>query len=150
MSKISNIVDGLLSFLETTLPDHKEHFNPYALELNDSMTLEKGYSFYVGPADNTNEMSDCMLSIEREFVINLSLRVFGAAEDSCIRREVEKALMEDQFKIIQLIESDPTLNPLIEIIQFVGDNGIEFIFGEEASFIAIKSNFTFRYYEQTY
>ena len=147
MSKISNIIDGLLAFLETTFPEHKEHFNPYALELNDSMTLEQGYSFFVGPTDNSDEMASCMLSLERSVVINLSRRVFGAHEDSCIRREAEKALLEDQFALIKQIENDPTLNPLIEVIQFIGDNGVEFIFGEEASYIAVKSDFTFRYYE---
>lgn len=148
MSKISNISDELIKFLERILPDHKEHFNPYLLEENDSMTLEKGYSFFFGPADNTAEMASCMLSVERQVVVNLSLRVFGAKEDRSIRREVEKALLEDQFKIIKEVENDPTLQPLVELISFVGDNGVELIFDQEASFIAIKSTFNFRYYEQ--
>lgn len=148
MSKITSIIDGFLAFLQETLPDHKEHINPYALELNDSMTLEKGFSFFLGGASNSNEMSSCMLSIEREVVLNLTLRVYGAREDGCIRREVEKELMETQFSIIKAMENDPTLQSLIELIEFVGDNGMELIFGEEVSFISLRSNFTFRYYER--
>jgi hypothetical protein len=148
MSKITTVYDNLSTFLATLFPTHQEHVNPYALELNDQHTLEKGYSFILGPGENTNELSDGTKSIQREVVINLSLRVFGAKEDIAIRKAAEKQLLEDQYSIIESIEEDPTLEPSLELIQFIGDNGVEMLFGEEASFIALKSTFNIRYYEQ--
>lgn len=148
MSKISAIYDNIGSFLATCFPTYQEHINPYALELNDQFSLEKGYSFFLGPANNTNEMMDGTKSIEREVVINLTLRVFGAKEDLAIRKAAEKQLLEDHFTMIDTIEVDPTLEPSLELIQFIGDNGLEMLLGDEASFLAIKSTFNIRYYEQ--
>ena len=148
MSKISQIQDNLTTFLATLFATHTEHINPYALELNDSFNLEKAWSFYLGPANNTGEMADGTKSIEREIVINLTRRVFGAKEDLAIRKQAEKDILEDQYSIIDQVEEDPTLSPVLELVTFVGDNGIELLFGEEASFIALKSTFNIRYYEQ--
>lgn len=150
MSKISTIMDGLAAFLAETYPSPSvEHPNPYALELNDEWSLQDGWSFFVGPVQNTNEMASCMLSVERDIVINRTMKVFASKEDSAIRRSVEKALMESQFTMLQEVENDPQLQGLIDLITFVGDNGIELIQGEgEVAFLALRSTYTLRYYEQ--
>lgn len=150
MSKISTIVDGLATFLAATFPaPAQEHVNPYALELNDEFGLADGWSFFVGPAVNTKELASCQMSIERDIVINRTLKCYASKEDVSLRRAVEKQLLEDQYDLVLETEQDPILDALIDLITFVGDNGIELIQGEgEVSFLAIRSTFTIRYYEQ--
>ena len=131
MSKITEIMDELVALLAELYPEKHEHFNPYALELNDDMTLENGYSFSFGPAVNTNEMADGSKSIDRVLNFDLSVKVYGAKEDKEIRRTFEKKLLEDHFKFFQRVENDPTLDSVLALIQFVSDNGIEPIIGQE-------------------
>jgi hypothetical protein len=147
-TKISAIIDGLASALATLFPNAVEHVNPYAIELNDAFALRDGQSFFLGPSSNTNEMSAGIMSIEREIVVNRTLEVSAAKEDISIRRTREKELMESQYDLVAAFEDDPVLDPLLEVVTFVGDNGIELIQGDEAAFLAIRSTFTVRYYEQ--
>lgn len=149
MSKITEIYDALHAFLLAGFPQPSiEHVNPYALELNDEFGLADGWSFFMGPVINTQEMASCMLSVERQITINRTLKNYGAKEDVAIRRTTEKQLLEDEYDILLEIEQDPTLQGLIDLITFVGDNGIELIQGQETSFLALRSTFTIRYYEQ--
>lgn len=149
MSKISQIIDGLAEFLSKGYPaPSTEHVNPYALELNDEFSLRDGWSFFLGPATNTQEYASSKMSIERDVVINRTVQNFGAKEDISIRRTTEKELMEDQYDIVLEMEKDPVIQDLLELIQFVGDNGIELIQGEETQFLALRSTFTIRYNEQ--
>lgn len=149
MSKISTIVNGLVTFLNAGFPSPSvEHVNPYAIELNDDFSLANGWSFFVGPATNTQEYASCIMSIQRDIVINQTLKNYGSKEDVSIRRATELQLLEDQYDIILEMESDPVLEDLLELIQFVGDNGIELIQDQEQSFLALRSTFTIRYNEQ--
>ncbi len=149
MSKISTIIDGLATFLTTQYPaPAQEHVNPYTLELNDEFSLTDGWSFFIGPVVNTQEMASKMLSLERDIVINRTLKNFGTKEDVSIRRGVEKALLEAGYQLILEVERDPVLEPLLELITFIGDNGVEVIQGEETQFLALRSTFTIKYYEQ--
>jgi hypothetical protein len=150
MSKISTIIDNLVTFLGTTYPaPSQEHVNPYALELNDEFGLADGWSFFIGPVQNTNEMASCQLSVERDIVINRTLKCYASKEDVAIRRAVEKQLMEDQYNILRLVENEPLIQGTIALITFVGDNGIELIQGDgEVAFLALRTTFTIRYYEQ--
>ena len=150
MSKITTIIDNLVTFLGTTYPaPAQEHVNPYALELNDEFGLSDGWSFFIGPVQNTSEMASCQLSVERDIVINRSLKCYASKEDVSIRRTVEKQLLEEQYNLLKLIEAEPTIQDSIALITFVGDNGIELIQGEgEVAFLALRSTFTIRYYEQ--
>lgn len=149
MSKISSLIDGLATFLAAGYPAPSiEHVNPYALELNDEFSLTDGWSFFIGPVQNTNEYAASMLSVERDIVINRTLKNFGSKEDVSIRRAIEKQLLEDQYDILLEMEQDPILDALLELITFVGDNGVELIQGEETSFLALRSTFTIKYVEQ--
>lgn len=150
MSKITTIIDALVTFLPSQLPaSATEHVNPYAIELNDEFGLADGWSFIIGPVANTNEMASCQLSVEREIVFNRSLKCYGAKEDIALRRSVEKQLLEEQLLWLKEMENDPTLNGALEIATFAGDNGIEQILGEgEVAFLALRSTIQIRYYEQ--
>ena len=149
MSKISTIIDGLANFLAAQYPaPSQEHVNPYSIELNDEFSLADGWSFFIGPVINTQEMASCQLSLERDIVINRTLKNFGTKEDVAIRRATEKTLLESGYQLILAVEQDPVLQPLLELITFVGDNGVEVVQGEETQFLALRSTFTIKYYEQ--
>lgn len=150
MSKITTIIDGLTTFLSTIYPSpSQEHVNPYALELNDEFGLADGWSFFIGPVQNTNEMASGILSVERDIVINRTLKNFASKEDVSLRKNVEKKILEDQYDLLVETEGDPNLDALLELITFVGDNGVELIQGEgDVAFLALRSTFTIRYYEQ--
>lgn len=148
MSKISDIVDNFRTELANQFPDHFEHFNPYIIEQNDDHTLDKGYSFFPGPAENTDEFVGCKASIGRTFTVNLTRRYFGTPEDASERIATEKEIFEDQRLLINLFEKMPELNgDDLSLVQFLGDNGIELIVGESISHLAVISRFNIRYFE---
>lgn len=148
MSSLTNIYNAVGTTLSTLYSaTHKEIVNPYALELNDSLFLNRGYGFYFGPAINTKRQLSCQLSVEREIVIINTIVNRGTDRDITIRQTAEKQLLEDQFSLISQLENEPTIQPLVSKLEFTGDNGIEFIFDEKFNYLYIESSFSMEYFE---
>lgn len=147
-TKISNIYDAIGAKAAEIFPDHIEHMNPYLPEVNDLHSLDLGYSFFLGPATNTEEMASCLLSVERTATFNITRRWYGTRNSLNERKEAEKLLLEDQLKLIDKLESDPTLEEEASFFKFSSDAGIEPIFGEGIQHVLIISTIQIRYTEK--
>lgn len=153
MSKVSDIYDLLLTQCSTIYPSHVKLINPYIPELNDDVQFEKAWGLVVSNGTNTNRFVDCKLSIERDFILTLTRKIFsgnirsGTAVDE--REDKEKLLLEDQFLFIQAIENNATINgdDSIGKIIFQNDAGLEFVKVGRVDLIMIRSVLSVEYFE---
>lgn len=149
MSNISDAYDALVTRLETILPSHNRLPNPYKPDENADEQLKLAWGVQVSTGNNSERNISCKLSIERSIIVVLTRRFFAPdlVED---RMEVpEKALLEDQFLVIDDFEKDPTLNDSTAIckMRYDSDSGIEYVKSDEDNFIKIESTFLIEYFE---
>ena len=145
MSSISTIYDTLRSTLATTLPNHTELNNPYVLEDEADIMFDAGYTIGLFEGENTNRNLCPKLSVSRTFTITLSRRTFSPDRDITERVAAEKNLFEDHLlvvKALQCIEDDN-----ISKIEYISDNGLEFLLGDRFNILLIQSTFTVEYFE---
>lgn len=148
MSVISSVYDAVDSTLSTLLSaTHKELVNPYFPEMNETLALNRGYSFRVSNGQNTNRQLSCNLSLRREIVIINSIVTRGTDRDVAIRKVSEKQLLEDQYTIINQVEKEPTIQELVSKLEFSIDRGIDFIFNDKFNYLYIESIFTVEYFD---
>lgn len=148
MSKISQIFDGFESLVSTTFPSHKKLVNPYDLEQgNDSLALNRGVGFYLGPANNTNRQIGCFLSIQRDVVFVLSIANRGTDRDVSIRQSAEKQILEDLITLIKATEEDPNLNELASKVLYQSDEGLQ-LFVNQYNYLVIQARFQIEYIEE--
>ena len=154
MSKISQIYDALNSLVSTEFPTSTYSYlsNAYIPEENDNLTLRRAIGFYVGQGSNKNRVLSCQISMERLITVTQTAKFYGTRLDKSLKDDTVKTILEDQFKLIKLLENAPqdSANGIDKMI-FVNDNGIEFIFGNgdesTENFLMIRSQFSIEYLE---
>lgn len=103
MTQISDIHAALVSVITAELPSYFGIPNPYDVESNANLFLQKGYGIGFGPAVNTNRKICGKVSIERSFSIVLTNQLTASITDFSGVSDVSKQLFEDQFKLIKAI-----------------------------------------------
>jgi len=148
MSVISTAYDNIVSRLATIYSSstYKKLVNPYVLELNDTLSLNRGYSFSVGPGVNTKKLVGDTVTLQKEFQLINTIVNRGTERDVTIRETAEKNLLEDQFLAIDSFHR--TVLSDSWDFNYESDNGIGFVFTEQQNFITIKSIFILRYSEE--
>ena len=148
MSAISTIYDSIVSLLGTTYSTgYFKLKNPYEVEENDNKSLNKGYGFRINTGDNSNRQLSCHLSMRRDVTFINTIVNRGTERDDTIRETAEKTLLEDQYKLIEALENDPTINDLCAKMVYVSDNGIEQIYGENNNYLMIETTYEIEYIE---
>ena len=145
---IADVYTRLIEVVQATFSDKVELTNPYVIEDNEDIFLKNGFGVAILPTTNLKRATSCLYSIGRDIEITFTKQIFGTNRDHKERQEVEKGLMQDQLDLIKAIDSDGQLNDLLANSDFLGDNGIEFIFNDRNNFIAFTCNFTIEYHEQ--
>lgn len=153
MSALSLIYDAMNADLEALypLPTYRKLDNPYIVEENSSLILNRGWGFAIGSGSNTKRKIGCKLSIEREITLINTIVNRGTVRDMTIRESAEKQIMEDQFLAIKAFEKDPNISvsvaQYVSKMEFQGDNGIEYIFDDKTNFLVMRSSFIMEYFE---
>jgi len=126
-TKITTIYNALETLLGTALTGYIKMPDPYEVADNPELFLTKGYGIAVGPGVNTNRFTGCKKSFEREFTIILSNLVSTTETNADQREELEKSLLEDQYKIWNAIETDADLSGNTMLTVMLADGGIEYL-----------------------
>jgi hypothetical protein len=148
-TNISSIYDRIVAVCAATFPSKSDLPNGYIPEDNDDVFLKDGYGVSIEPVINDNRIMSCQISFDREVSITLTKKIFASDRDISARRTVEKALMEDELTLIKAIVEDATLHDLTGDVQFLDDNGIEFVFNgvTKISYIMLQLRFGVKYIE---
>lgn len=148
-SKIDTIYDTMISIISTNYPDKIELINPYSIGDNDDLSLRNGFGLTVGNSV-PDEISNCILSQTRDFEVVLSKKLFSRDNSISARKIEEKALMNEAFTLHKAFKGDAGLRVAVNSIHFAGDDGIQFVFGEDRQNY-IYGIFTFEcYYSELY
>lgn len=147
MSKITTIRESLETLLFAELTGYQKIPNPYELEKCANRILTKGFGIAFGPAQNTNRVLDCQMSVERDFAILLTREVTHTEHNAQGRETVEKALFEDQYKLIKVIERDYATVVGASRAAYVSDNGLEYVGLENSRYFVLVSTFSVEYFE---
>lgn len=150
MSKISDLHAALKSRLLALFPivdGFVQLTNPYNVAANTITALEKGWGLAIGPGLNTNRQLSCQLSIGRSMIVVLTRQFFANELDVDAKESGELLLMEDQFKVINDFESEPTINKTVAKSNFISDEGIKRVFETKDQYMKLESVFEMEYLE---
>lgn len=147
MSKISDIIDQLHTIVSDTLTEYKEMSDAFILEDNSDLDLRLGYTILPLPANNTNRETGCRLSINRDFTITLTMRVFSTENNRTAVRTGIKDLLEDHFSLVKAIENDPSLEANAAKGLYISDEGIGIIAGERDGYLFLPILVGVEYFE---
>lgn len=145
---ISNIYDELYLLLPALFPSKKALADSYNIYNNDEFFLADGFGIYVGPASNTRREVACRLSISRQITITLSKAPYAGHKDLDKIKIAEKALLEEHLTLVKDFSKNNTYPYLTSVKRnFIGDSGIERVFGESRSYLSIRLTFEIEYFE---
>lgn len=147
-SKITTIHDALLELLETTLPDHVRISNPYDLNDNADIELEKGFGIKFGEASSQQRLT-CNLDEDRTMSVVLSKRMDSLRTDEERKADVAIELMEEAMTVKRALSGNVLQTAGAAKLNFQGDSGIqENIRGQDSKhFIDIEITFEITYFE---
>lgn len=150
MSSISDFYDNINTLLTTKFgATHKKLTNPYDVTDNDSKTLARSYGFKIVSGTNPKLLVDCRLTMSRSFEVILTKKNTGTERDITIRETAEKSILEDHVTLMKAVLLDQNLNETLAKLEYVGDNGVEFVQIELENFLVITATFTFNYVENS-
>jgi len=149
MSTISSAFDLLKTAVTTALPNHTLLVNPYSVEENPDVYLNQGVGIGFGTGLNTNREICPKLYVRRAFFIVITRNYFATDLNRSDKESTEKQLFEDELLVLQELLADvlATLDQAVAKTKFLGDNGIETVFGEKDNFLKVIMQFEFEYYE---
>ena len=154
MSTISDIYDQIYSLLQTAFPSKMEIVNPYELTDNNEQILIDGYGVAWELGTDSSQIVKQIRVIDREFLF-VSVRAYFSTDlNTTPKKTAEKLLFEDQLTamktLISFTEQPSSSLSYVEDIQFIDDNGIEFVFNEEQRYMALRSRFQIKYQEKLF
>lgn len=148
MSKISDIYDQLNTVVVPTIfPNKYVLENPYFPELSNSQYLCDGVGWYISSGLNTQRFVGCHTSVSREIVFHITKQSFATDQDNALRFTTEKEILEEQKLLINEITNNPTLDEMTNKIDWVSDEGIEFIFQDQYNYLLLTSTLLIEYIE---
>ena len=149
MSRITTVRDALAAMITTELPTYRQIGNPYAIERNAEFGLVKAWGIAFGPGDNTRRITSCKFSVLRSFTVLLINQIVSTEHDVTGRATAEKAIFEDQFKLIKSLETDTSLQGAANKADFIGDGGLEFLDSDRGKYFLLETEIAIEYFEST-
>jgi hypothetical protein len=145
MSAITDLYDALDTMLAATFatPTYKKLANPYTLELNDTLSLSRGWGFKIGPKSAANLTLARYEQFQVEISIIQTIAQRGTDRDIVIRQNAEKTLLEDQFLLVDYLRQNTALFAKLWKLDYSSDSGIEFVpFTEQQNYFTITTSLT--------
>jgi hypothetical protein len=141
MSAISDLYDGIDTILVGLFaaPTYKELMNSYDPEFNDTLTLNRGWGFLIGPKAAANLTTGRHEQVEAEITVRQTIINRGTDRDSTIRKTAEKTLLEDQFLLIDYLRLNTAPIAKVWRIDYVSDGGLEPVFTEDRKHVMITT-----------
>jgi len=145
MSKITDIQESLEALIASAFPEYFHLADAYDAPDNTNTRLEKGYATgFEGSANASEGFCEHGIRLKRSITVGLT-NVYVANLSPSRRRDLERSLMDDQAKLLDLIYANYDLEGECQSIEFVTDDGIEYLSNDRKQFIVIFSKFIVDY-----
>lgn len=138
MSKIQEIYDALITVISGQLPDYTRLPNPYAIEENTFLHLRAGFGVSIGPGTDTERYLGCLVTWQRDFTVTLVRQVFTTQNNTALRVDLEKDLLDDHDNLMKAVYNNSTLSGKAIKTTAIADSGLSFIDGERLKFLAME------------
>lgn len=150
MSTITNAYLRFIEVVRETFPANERYelTNPYIIEDNAEPIVAKGWGVAALSNTNLQRVNSCIYTLGRDVEVVLTNLVVGTDRGMAKRQAMEAKLMEDQIRLIASINGDGDLNDFLAKNDFVGDNGIEFVFTEKHNYISLISTWNIEYHQK--
>lgn len=141
MSAVSDLYDGMVTILSATFatPTYKKLVNPYVPELNDALSLARGYGFFIGPKTARADKLGRHEGFEAQIEVVQTIINRGTDRDITIREAAEKLLLEDQYTLVDYFRLNTATIAKVWDISYISDNGLEFVFTEKQNYVMIRT-----------
>lgn len=138
MSKITDIYDAITAQLSTTLTGYVRIPNPYVVEENVYLLLQKGYGVAVGPGDDTERYTGCLMSWRRDFTVVVVNQITTTENNTDSRMVLEKSILDDHDKLIKAFWNNSSLGGNAIKSSITSDSGINFIDADKRKFFGFE------------
>ena len=138
MSKIQEIYDALIVVIAGQLPDYTRLPNPYAVEENTFLHMRSGFGVSIGPGTDTERYLGCLVTWQRDFTITLVRQVFTTQNNTALRVDLEKDILDDHDNLMKAVYNNSTLSGKAIKTTAIADSGLSFIDGERLKFLAME------------
>lgn len=125
MSSVSEIYDEMVDLIESTLSTYKRLSNPYILEANNHLQLEKGFGITVGAGNRRDLHVGCKIAYERVFTVILTKKITATDHATTARETLEKNLLEDFVTLRVALEQNHTLDGTCIDMNYTADSGVQ-------------------------
>lgn len=146
MSVFTSVYEEIRTRVSGTLTAYTELNNPYFIQEDADTMFDSGFAVAAASGENTNRVIASFATMSREFVIILTKRYFATDRDVTTRVTAEKALIEDQIKLIKNLETAPNSDNIAKV-QYTNDGGIEFLEGDRFGYLVLQTRINVEYFE---
>ena len=145
MSNVSDIYDGLITIVQTVLPDYTQLPDAYFTSGNNDIDMISGFSLGFGEGSNTKREFCRSISIERTFNLRLTRLRAVTDEDVSGRSTEEKQIMDDLFLVADELNKTTTVSGHDITINYETDTGI--VLTEDEQHLTINATIVVEYFE---
>lgn len=100
-TKVEDVYDAIVSIIEGQLTGYRRIPNPYFLDLNSHLLLQKGFGIRVDSARDAERTVSCQIFWERLFVIILTKQITTTENDIDKKELLEKSLLVDHDTLVK-------------------------------------------------
>lgn len=128
MTQISTIHDAIVTKISSNLTSHKQLPNPYILEANTDLFLQKGFGVAIGAGVRTDRyVSNQIVTWERSFIITLTEKITTTESNITAKETITKTLLEDHFTLLKKFDQDISLTLSALGVTFTSDGGFDYV-----------------------
>jgi hypothetical protein len=109
MSKIEELYDVIEAAILATLTGYKRIPNPYLVELNSHLVLQKGFGIRIDAGRDTNRVVGCKMYWERLFTIVLTQQITTTENNYPARVLLEKEILDDHDALVKAFYANVNL-----------------------------------------
>lgn len=146
-TKISQIHDALTALCATLFTNSKKLTNPYSSLDNNELFLQNGFGVAVGAGSRTDRFLSGQTSWQRDFSVVLTALVPTTDQNIGQKEVVAKALLENQWLLLNALDSETTLGGLCIKAEVFSDSGIQFLQGQTGRYYILEIDVITEYRE---
>lgn len=146
-TKIEEVYDVIVTELEAQLTGYKRISNPYLIELNSHLLLQKGFGVKIDAGRDTNRVVGCLITWERLFTIVLTNQITTTENNIDARELLEKGILVDHDKLVKAFYANVNLTGKGYKAGIADDTGIQPIVTEAGKYFSMEMSLFVEYQE---
>jgi len=147
MGKVSTVYDALTAVISGQLTSHTQLPNPYEVDKNTYLHLNKGFGVAVGPGADTERYVGCLITWQQAYSVILVRRIITTQNNLTVRQSIEKDVLEDWDLVRKACYNNNTLGGEVIKTTVTDHGGINFIDADTLKFLALEMQVVVEYQE---